>query len=160
MERRIITGGKLTEDAKNDNVLRPQTLDDYVGQEAVKENLKIYIQAAKQRGESLDHTLFFGPPGLGKTTLAGIIANEMQVHVKITSGPAIAKTGEMAAILTGLSDGDILFIDEIHRLNRQVEEMLYPAMEDFAVDVVIGNAGPQAKSIRLDLPHFTLNSWA
>ena len=156
MERRIITGGKLTEDAKNDNVLRPQTLDDYVGQEAVKENLKIYIQAAKQRGESLDHTLFFGPPGLGKTTLAGIIANEMQVHVKITSGPAIAKTGEMAAILTGLSDGDILFIDEIHRLNRQVEEMLYPAMEDFAVDVVIGNAGPQAKSIRLDLPHFTL----
>ena len=156
MERRIITGGKLTEDAKNDNVLRPQTLDDYVGQEAVKENLKIYIQAAKQRGQSLDHTLFFGPPGLGKTTLAGIIANEMQVHVKITSGPAIAKTGEMAAILTGLSDGDILFIDEIHRLNRQVEEMLYPAMEDFAVDVVIGNAGPQAKSIRLDLPHFTL----
>ena len=156
MERRIITGGKLTEDAKNDNVLRPQTLDDYVGQEAVKENLNIYIQAAKQRGESLDHTLFFGPPGLGKTTLAGIIANEMQVHVKITSGPAIAKTGEMAAILTGLSDGDILFIDEIHRLNRQVEEMLYPAMEDFAVDVVIGNAGPQAKSIRLDLPHFTL----
>ena len=156
MERRIITGGKLTEDAKNDNVLRPQTLDDYVGQEAVKENLKIYIQAAKQRGESLDHTLFFGPPGLGKTTLAGIIANEMQVHVKITSGPAIAKTGEMAAILTRLSDGDILFIDEIHRLNRQVEEMLYPAMEDFAVDVVIGNAGPQAKSIRLDLPHFTL----
>ncbi|MBQ2577975.1 MAG: Holliday junction branch migration DNA helicase RuvB [Lachnospiraceae bacterium] len=156
MERRIITGGKLTEDAKNDNVLRPQTLDDYVGQEAVKENLKIYIQAAKQRGESLDHTLFFGPPGLGKTTLAGIIANEMQVHVKITSGPAIAKTGEMAAILTGLSDGDILFIDEIHRLYRQVEEMLYPAMEDFAVDVVIGNAGPQAKSIRLDLPHFTL----
>ncbi|MBQ2467684.1 MAG: Holliday junction branch migration DNA helicase RuvB [Lachnospiraceae bacterium] len=156
MERRIITGGKLTEDAKNDNVLRPQTLDDYVGQEAVKENLKIYIQAAKQRGESLDHTLFFGPPGLGKTTLAGIIANEMQVHVKNTSGPAIAKTGEMAAILTGLSDGDILFIDEIHRLNRQVEEMLYPAMEDFAVDVVIGNAGPQAKSIRLDLPHFTL----
>lgn len=156
MERRIITGGKLTEDAKNDNVLRPQTLDDYVGQEAVKENLKIYIQAAKQRGESLDHTLFFGPPGLGKTTLAGIIANEMNVHVKITSGPAIAKTGEMAAILTGLSDGDILFIDEIHRLNRQVEEMLYPAMEDFAVDVVIGNAGPQAKSIRLDLPHFTL----
>lgn len=156
MERRIITSGKLSEDAKNDNVLRPQTLDDYVGQSAVKENLKIYIQAAKQRGESLDHTLFFGPPGLGKTTLAGIIANEMNVHVKITSGPAIAKTGEMAAILTGLSDGDILFIDEIHRLNRQVEEMLYPAMEDFAVDVVIGNAGPQAKSIRLDLPHFTL----
>ncbi|MCR5640822.1 MAG: Holliday junction branch migration DNA helicase RuvB [Lachnospiraceae bacterium] len=156
MERRIITGGKLTEDAKNDNILRPQSLDDYVGQSAVKENLKIYIQAAKQRGESLDHTLFFGPPGLGKTTLAGIIANEMGVHVKITSGPAIAKTGEMAAILTGLSDGDILFIDEIHRLNRQVEEMLYPAMEDFAVDVVIGNAGPQAKSIRLDLPHFTL----
>ncbi|MCR4999960.1 MAG: Holliday junction branch migration DNA helicase RuvB [Lachnospiraceae bacterium] len=156
MERRIITSGKLTEDAKNDNILRPQSLDDYVGQSAVKENLKVYIQAAKQRGESLDHTLFFGPPGLGKTTLAGIIANEMGVHVKITSGPAIAKTGEMAAILTGLSDGDILFIDEIHRLNRQVEEMLYPAMEDFAVDIVIGNAGPQAKSIRLDLPRFTL----
>ena len=155
MERRVITTGRLEEDAKNDNTLRPQLLGEYIGQEKIRENLKIYIEAAKERKESLDHVLLYGPPGLGKTTLAGIIANEMGVHVKITSGPAIAKPGEMAALLNQLSEGDLLFIDEIHRLNRQVEEVLYPAMEDYAIDIMIGK-GQSARSIRLDLPHFTL----
>ena len=135
--------------------LRPKTLDDYIGQQKAKENLKIYIEAAKARGESLDHVLFYGPPGLGKTTLAGIIANEMNVNMKITSGPAIEKPGEMAAILNNLQEGDVLFVDEIHRLNRQVEEVLYPAMEDYAIDIMIGK-GASARSIRLDLPKFTL----
>lgn len=131
------------------------TLAEYIGQEKAKANLKVYIEAAKQRGESLDHVLFYGPPGLGKTTLAGIIANEMGVHMKVTSGPAIGKPGEMAAILSNLAEGDILFVDEIHRLNRQVEEVLYPAMEDYVIDIMVGK-GATARSIRLDLPHFTL----
>ena len=135
--------------------LRPKTLDDYIGQQKAKENLKIYIEAAKARGESLDHVLFYGPPGLGKTTLAGIIANEMGTHMKVTSGPAIGKPGEMAAILSNLQEGDVLFVDEIHRLNRQVEEVLYPAMEDYAIDIMLGK-GATARSIRLDLPKFTL----
>ena len=135
--------------------LRPKTLDDYIGQEKAKSILKIYIEAAKQRHDSLDHVLFYGPPGLGKTTLAGIIANEMGVNMKVTSGPAIEKPGEMAAILNNLQEGDLLFVDEIHRLNRQVEEVLYPAMEDFAIDIMIGK-GSTARSVRLDLPHFTL----
>ena len=143
------------EDQKIERSLRPQTFDNYIGQKKAKENLKVYIEAAKQRGEPLDHVLFYGPPGLGKTTLAGIIANEMNVHLKVTSGPAIEKPGEIAAILNNLQEGDILFVDEIHRLNRQVEEVLYPAMEDFAIDIVIGK-GAAARSIRLDLPHFTL----
>ncbi len=155
MAKRIITTENLEEDSKIENHLRPQLLKDYVGQEKAKETLKIYIEAAKSRGEALDHVLFYGPPGLGKTTLAGIIANEMGVNVKITSGPAIEKPGEMAAILNNLQDGDILFVDEIHRLNRQVEEVLYPAMEDFAIDIMIGK-GATARSIRLDLPPFTL----
>ncbi len=155
MERRVITTQALTEDIKNDGTLRPQTLNEYIGQRKAKESLKIFIDAAKERGESLDHVLFYGPPGLGKTTLAGIIANEMSVHIKITSGPAIAKPGEMAAILSNLAEGDILFVDEIHRLNRQVEEVLYPAMEDYGIDIMIGK-GSSARSIRLDLPHFTL----
>ena len=142
------------EDIKIEKSLRPQTLDDYIGQQKAKENLKVYIEAAKQRGESLDHVLFYGPPGLGKTTLAGIIANEMGTHLKVTSGPAIGKPGEMAAILSNLQEGDVLFVDEIHRLNRQVEEVLYPAMEDFAIDIMIGK-GSTARSVRLDLPHFT-----
>ena len=146
----------LTEEVKKiEKTLRPQCLDDYIGQEKAKSTLKIYIEAAKQRHDSLDHVLFYGPPGLGKTTLAGIIANEMGVNMKVTSGPAIEKPGEMAAILNNLQEGDLLFVDEIHRLNRQVEEVLYPAMEDFAIDIMIGK-GSTARSVRLDLPHFTL----
>ena len=155
MERRTIQTEMTEEDSPIENYLRPQRLADYIGQEKVKNNLKIYIEAAKSRGESLDHVLFYGPPGLGKTTLAGIIAGEMGTNMKVTSGPAIEKPGEMAAILNNLSEGDVLFVDEIHRLNRQVEEVLYPAMEDFAIDIVIGK-GATARSIRLDLPHFTL----
>ena len=143
------------EDEKMESSLRPQQLSDYIGQEKIKKSLKIYIEAAKSRGDSLDHILFYGPPGLGKTTLAQIIANEMKVNIKITSGPAIEKPGEMAAILNSLQEGDILFVDEIHRISRQVEEVLYPAMEDFAIDIMIGK-GPTARSIRLDLPKFTL----
>ena len=142
------------EDVHLEGSLRPQTLKEYIGQEKAKESLQIYIDAAKSRGESLDHVLFYGPPGLGKTTLAGIIANEMGTHMKVTSGPAIEKPGEMAAILNNLQEGDVLFVDEIHRLNRQVEEVLYPAMEDFAIDIMIGK-GSSARSIRLDLPKFT-----
>lgn len=155
MEKRVISTQVQEEDVKIEKSLRPLTLDEYIGQEKAKANLRVYIQAAKQRQESLDHVLFYGPPGLGKTTLAGIIANEMGVHMKVTSGPAIAKPGEMAAILSNLSEGDILFVDEIHRLNRQVEEVLYPAMEDYAIDIMVGK-GATARSIRLDLPHFTL----
>lgn len=155
MSRRIVTTENLEEDVKIENHLRPQLLKDYIGQEKTKETLKIYIEAAKARNEALDHVLFYGPPGLGKTTLAGIIANEMNVNIKITSGPAIEKPGEIAAILNNLQEGDILFVDEIHRLNRQVEEVLYPAMEDYAIDIMIGK-GASARSIRLDLPKFTL----
>ena len=155
MSRRIITTDNLEEDVKIENHLRPQMLADYIGQAKAKETLKIYIEAAKARKEPLDHVLFYGPPGLGKTTLAGIIANEMNVNLKITSGPAIEKPGEMAAILNNLQEGDVLFVDEIHRLNRQVEEVLYPAMEDYAIDIMIGK-GANARSIRLDLPKFTL----
>ena len=155
MAKRIITTEFAEEDVKIENHLRPQLLKDYIGQQKVKETLSIYIEAARQREEPLDHVLFYGPPGLGKTTLAGIIANEMGTHLKVTSGPAIEKPGEIAAILNNLSEGDVLFIDEIHRLNRQVEEVLYPAMEDFAIDIVIGK-GAAARSIRLDLPKFTL----
>ena len=155
MEKRVISTQVQEEDLKIEKSLRPQTLDDYIGQQKAKENLKIYIEAAKARGESLDHVLFYGPPGLGKTTLAGIIANEMGTHMKVTSGPAIGKPGEMAAILSNLQEGDVLFVDEIHRLNRQVEEVLYPAMEDYAIDIMLGK-GATARSIRLDLPKFTL----
>lgn len=155
MEKRVISTDLMEEDYKIENSLRPKFLKDYIGQSKAKENLKIYIEAAKQRNESLDHVLLYGPPGLGKTTLAGIIANEMDVNLKITSGPAIEKPGEMASILNNLSDGDLLFVDEIHRLNRQVEEVLYPAMEDYVIDIVIGK-GALARSIRLDLPKFTL----
>ncbi|MBQ9886372.1 MAG: Holliday junction branch migration DNA helicase RuvB [Lachnospiraceae bacterium] len=155
MEKRIISTEFTHEDAGIENSLRPKHLKDYVGQEKVKDVLEIYIKAAKERREPLDHVLFYGPPGLGKTTLAGIIANEMGVNLKITAGPAIEKPGEIAAILSNLGEGDILFIDEIHRLNRQVEEVLYPAMEDYAIDIIIGK-GAAARSIRLDLPKFTL----
>lgn len=155
MSKRIIQTEVTTEDNVMDTGLRPQTLSEYVGQDKVKENLKVFIEAAKSRGESLDHTLFYGPPGLGKTTLATIISSEMGVNIKVTSGPAIEKPGEMASILNGLNNNDILFIDEIHRLNRQVEEVLYPAMEDFSIDIMIGK-GQGARSIRLDLPKFTL----
>lgn len=152
---RTIETNLTEEDVKIEGSLRPQNLDDYIGQKKAKDNLRVYIEAAKQRNDSLDHVLFYGPPGLGKTTLACIIANEMGVNIKTTSGPAIEKPGEMAAILNNLSEGDVLFIDEIHRLNRQVEEVLYPAMEDYAIDIMVGK-GPTARSIRLDLPHFTL----
>lgn len=155
MNKRIITTEFTSEDGQIESSLRPKLLSEYVGQEKIKENLNIYIQAAKQRKEALDHLLFYGPPGLGKTTLAGIIASEMGVKIKITSGPAIEKQGELAALLSNLQENDILFIDEIHRLNRQVEEILYPAMEDYSLDIMIGK-GPTARSIRLDLPHFTL----
>lgn len=155
MGHRSIETNLTEEDVRIEGSLRPQSLQEYIGQEKAKENLKVYIEAAKQRGDSLDHVLFYGPPGLGKTTLAGVIANEMDVHMKVTSGPAIEKPGDMAAILNNLQEGDLLFIDEIHRLNRQVEEVLYPAMEDFAIDIILGK-GPTARSIRLDLPKFTL----
>lgn len=155
MANRVIETTIQEEDIKIEGSLRPQLLADYIGQDKVKDTLKIYIDAAKSRGDSLDHVLFYGPPGLGKTTLANIIANEMGVHCKVTSGPAIEKPGEMAAILNNLQEGDILFVDEIHRLNRQVEEVLYPAMEDYAIDIMIGK-GASARSIRLDLPRFTL----
>ena len=155
MAGRMIETSLKEEDIRVEGSLRPGRLDDYIGQSKIKENLKIYIEAAKKRQDPLDHVLFYGPPGLGKTTLAGIIANEMQVNMKVTSGPAIEKPGEMAAILNNLKEGDVLFVDEIHRLNRQVEEVLYPAMEDFAIDIMIGK-GQAARSIRLDLPKFTL----
>lgn len=153
--RRIINTDLTEEDSKVESHLRPQTLKDYIGQEKLKSTLKIYIDAAKSRGDSLDHVLFYGPPGLGKTTLSGIIAHEMGVNMKVTSGPAIEKPGEMAAILNNLQEGDVLFVDEIHRLNRQVEEVLYPAMEDFAIDIMLGKES-SARSIRLELPKFTL----
>ena len=155
MERRIITTELTEEDKKIEPNLRPRSLNEYIGQEKIRTNLKVYIEAAKARGESLDHVPFYGPPGLGKTTLSGIIANEMGVNMKVTSGPAIEKPGEMAAILNNLQEGDVLFVDEIHRLNRQVEEVLYPAMEDFAIDIMLGKDSA-ARSIRLDLPKFTL----
>ncbi len=155
MEDRLITSSMREEDAKIEYSVRPHCLDDYIGQDAVKEHMRIYIEAAKNRGEPLDHALLYGPPGLGKTTLAGIIANEMGVSLRVTSGPAISHAGDLAALLTNLAPGDVLFIDEIHRLNASVEEVLYPAMEDFALDIFIGK-GPSARSIRLDLPQFTL----
>lgn len=155
MAGRMIETNLKEEDVRLEGSLRPQKLNDYIGQSKIKENLKIYIEAAKLRNDPLDHVLFYGPPGLGKTTLAGIIANEMGVNIKVTSGPAIEKPGEMAAILNNLQEGDLLFVDEIHRLNRQVEEVLYPAMEDYAIDIMIGK-GQGARSIRLDLPKFTL----
>lgn len=155
MSRKIITTAETEEDKKIEGSLRPQCLAEYIGQEKIKSTLKVFIDAAKNRGEALDHVLFYGPPGLGKTTLCGIIANEMGVNMKVTSGPAIEKPGEMAAILNNLQEGDVLFVDEIHRLNRQVEEVLYPAMEDFAIDIMLGKDS-SARSIRLELPKFTL----
>lgn len=155
MAQRIINTEITEEDKKTDESLRPKTLEEYIGQEKAKETMRIYIDAAKKRGDALDHVLLYGPPGLGKTTLAGIIANELGTNIKITSGPVIEKPGEMAAILNTLQDGDVLFVDEIHRINRQVEELLYPAMEDFAIDILLGK-GETARSIRLNLPHFTL----
>ena len=154
-EERIITSTTMLPEDSGEVSLRPRTLDEYIGQEKAKENLRVFIQAAKMRGEALDHVLLHGPPGLGKTTLAGIIANEMGVNLRITSGPSIEKAGDLAALLTNLQENDILFVDEIHRLDRAVEEILYPAMEDYAIDIIIGK-GPSANSIRLDLPHFTL----
>lgn len=154
-ENRIITSGEINGDNEIEYSLRPKVLSEYIGQTKAKDNLKVFIDAAKKRGESLDHVLLYGPPGLGKTTLAGIIANEMGVSIRITSGPAIEKQGDLAALLTNLSENDILFVDEIHRLSRSVEEILYPAMEDYALDIIIGK-GPSARSIRLDLPKFTL----
>lgn len=154
-ENRIITTNETGEDKENEYSLRPRFLDEYIGQQKAKDNLKIFIEAAKQRGDALDHVLLYGPPGLGKTTLAGVIANEMGVNLRITSGPAIEKQGDLAALLTNLGQDDILFVDEIHRLSRSVEEILYPAMEDYALDIIIGK-GPSARSIRLDLPKFTL----
>lgn len=155
MDKRVITTEYIEEDARIETSLRPKLLDDYIGQEKAKENIKVFIEAAKKRNEPLDHVLLYGPPGLGKTTLANIIANEMNVNLKVTSGPAIEKPGDMAAILNNLQEGDLLFVDEIHRLNRQVEEVMYPAMEDYVIDILIGK-GPTARSIRLDLPKFTL----
>jgi len=155
MSERTISGKQITDDGKIEQTLRPQSLKEYIGQERVKKNLSIFLQAARARNESLDHVLFYGPPGLGKTTLAHILANEMNVNIKITSGPAIERAGDLAAILTNLHQGDILFIDEVHRLSRVVEEVLYPAMEDFALDIIIGK-GPAARNIRLNLPHFTI----
>ena len=154
-EERIVSTGETNADTEIEYTLRPKILSEYIGQTKAKENLKVFIEAAKMRGEPLDHVLLYGPPGLGKTTLAGIIANEMGVNIRITSGPAIEKPGDLAALLTNLSQDDILFVDEIHRMSRSVEEILYPAMEDYALDIIIGK-GPSARSIRLDLPKFTL----